>query len=104
MGKSKSILFPKQEKIIDELGQNIKLARLRRGFTAEQVAERAGIARSTLSKLENGDSGVSVETLLKVLYTLGLEDDLGRVAFSDEFGRNLQDSRLLNGRKTKKQQ
>ena len=34
--------------ILEEMGDNIKLARLRRELTAEQVAERAGISRSTL--------------------------------------------------------
>lgn len=99
MGKSKSVLLPKQERIIIELGQNIKLARLRREITAEQVSERAGIARSTLSKLENGNPGVTVENLLKVLHVLGLEKDLLLIADKDELGRNLQDSKLLNIRK-----
>ena len=98
MGKSKSILYPKMMKKIIRLGENIKLARLRRGYSMEQVCERAGIARSTLGKLENGKAGVGIDTLAKVLFVLGLENDLGRVAYIDELGRNIQDASLLNSR------
>ena len=45
--------------ILEEMGDNIKLARLRRELTAEQVAERAGISRSTLWQIEKGAPGTS---------------------------------------------
>ncbi len=77
------------------LGENIKLARLRRKLSAEQVAERAGISRSTLHFIEKGYEGVSIGHILNVLSVLGLERDLLRVANDDELGRKLQDARLV---------
>ncbi|GAL74650.1 hypothetical protein JCM19275_3505 [Nonlabens ulvanivorans] len=52
MPKKKTILLPKAEKILSQLGENIRLARLRRKLSAEQVAERANIGRSTFGKLK----------------------------------------------------
>jgi len=49
MKSRKQILFPKHRKILEKVGENIKLARKRRGFTAIQAAERAGIHRATLN-------------------------------------------------------
>jgi transcriptional regulator with XRE-family HTH domain len=76
------------------MGERIRLARLRRGLSAEKVAERAGVSRPTLSALENGASGVSTGTLLQVLMVLGLENDMAYLAKDDAFGRRLQDAGL----------
>lgn len=54
MAKKKTILLPKLNKILVELGENIKLARLRRKLSSEQVSERANISRPTLSSIEKG--------------------------------------------------
>lgn len=69
MKTKKSILLPTAEKILRELGENIKLARLRRGLSGVQVAERAGIARSTLQLIEKGEPGVAMSSYLQVLYS-----------------------------------
>ena len=95
MGKSKTILLPSQQRILNTFGENIKLARLRRDLSAEQVAERAGIGRSTLVKVEKGDQGVAIGTYLKVLFVLGLNADLLKVAEDDKLGRRLQDAKLV---------
>ena len=95
MGKSKTILLPSQQRILDALGENIKMARLRRDLTAGQVAERAGISRSTLFKVESGDGGVAMSTCLKILFVLGLDQDLTKVAEDDILGRKLQDAKLI---------
>lgn len=76
MGKTKAPLLLSQERILETVGTNIKLARLRRDLSTEQVAERAGIGRSTLVKVEKGDGGVALATYLKVLFVLGLEGDI----------------------------
>lgn len=102
MSRSKNPLFPRQQKTLLNMGENVKLARLRRELSAEQVAERAGIARSTLSAIENGASSVSLENLLKVLSVLGLEGDLENLAGNDEYGRRIQDAKLLHGGKINK--
>lgn len=95
MPKNLPTLLPKAMKILAELGENIKLARLRRKLSAEQVAERANISRPTLASIEKGSASVSIGNYLLVLSVLGLEKDLLLVAKDDELGRKLQDARLV---------
>lgn len=92
--KRKVILLPKHQRILKELGNNIKLARLRRKLSAEQVSVRANIARMTLYAIERGSSTVSIGAYTQVLFVLGLEKDLLNVAKDDELGRKLQDLEL----------
>jgi transcriptional regulator with XRE-family HTH domain len=82
-------------KILRELGENIRLARLRRKLSTKQVTERAGIGRTTLYEIERGKSNVSIGNYAQVLSVLGLEDDLLNVAKDDELGRKLQDANLI---------
>ena len=95
MRTKKAILLPKARKILEDLGVNIRLARLRRKLTAEQVAERANMTRVTLLAIEKGSPGVSIGNYLLVLFALGLEKDLLKVASDDELGRKLADANLL---------
>ena len=94
MNSRKTILLPKQLKIMGTLGENIKYARLRRKLTAEQVAERAGISRRTLVSIEKGSSGVAMGNYLQVLFVLGLAEDFLKIASDDILGRKLQDADL----------
>ena len=91
--------MPTAEKILKELGENIKLARKRRRLSAIQVAERAGIARSTLQLIEKGSPGVAMSGYLQVLFVLGLEKDLTLVGANDPLGRKLQDAGLLSNKR-----
>lgn len=100
----KRALLPKHERLLHELGENLRMARLRRNLPSEQVAERAGIARNTLIKIENGDEGVAIGSYLRVLIVLGLEDDLRAVAQDDVLGRKLQDAGLSISRRVSKKQ
>jgi len=102
MKSTKTILLPKLTKILEELGENIKLARLRRKLTAEQVAERAGISRSTLWQVEKGLPSVSLGTYAQILFVLKLEQDLLSVAKDDVLGRKLQDLELTVGKRAPK--
>lgn len=77
------------------MGENIKLARKRRKLTTIQVADRAGIHRSTLTQVEKGDPGVSMGAYFNVLRVLGLQDDFLKLAADDVLGRKLQDIKLL---------
>lgn len=94
-----SHLLPKHERLLVALGENLRLARLRRKLSAQQVAERAGISRSTLHLLENGAAGASLGKLVQVLAVLGLEEDLSRIATDDVLGRKLEDARLTETRR-----
>lgn len=95
MRSKKTILLPKHQAIMQELGQNIKLARLRRKLTTVQVAERANIARSTLYLIESGDPTVSFGSYFNVVRIFGLEMDFIKLAADDVLGRKLQDLELL---------
>lgn len=88
-------LLPSQRRTLAAFGENIKYARLRRELSSEQVAERAGISRSTLIKIEKGDEGVAIGYYFRVLAVLRLDKDILLVAKDDELGRKLQDAKLV---------
>jgi transcriptional regulator with XRE-family HTH domain len=88
-------LLPKAQKVLEQLGEHIKLARLRRKLSAEQVAERAGINRTTLWNIERGMPTVTIGAYCQVLLVLGLLEDLLKVAADDELGRRLQDADII---------
>jgi transcriptional regulator with XRE-family HTH domain len=98
MKRKKVVLFPKYQKMLEQMGENIKLARKRRRLTTQQVAERAGISRNTLYLLEKGNPGVSIGALFNVLRVLNLHEDFLKLAADDELGRKLQDLELLGGK------
>ena len=88
--------------MLQTLGENIRLARLRRDWSSEQVSERAGISRNTLIKIERGDEGVAIGMYFRVLIVLGLQDDLLLIARDDVLGRKLQDIGLTTPRRASK--
>ncbi len=94
MKSVKSQLLPSVAKILTEFGENIKLARLRRKLSAEQVAQRANISRPTLLSIEKGHPGVAIGSYAQVLFVLNLEKDLLKVAEDDILGRKLRDAEL----------
>ena len=103
MTKKKIIILPKTRRILTEMGENIKLARLRRKLSSEQVAERANISRPTLSSIEKGKPTVSIGSYLLVLQVLGLEKDFLLIAKDDKLGRKLQDANItIKKRATKR--
>ncbi|MCB0559290.1 MAG: helix-turn-helix transcriptional regulator [Lewinellaceae bacterium] len=102
MTSRKSILRPKEKKILSTLGENIKLARLRRKLSTEQVSERANISRSTLWSIEKGSPKVAMGKYVQVLSVLGLEKDLLAVASDDILGRKLQDAELKTPKRAPK--
>lgn len=95
MKRKKQILFPKYQKILEQVGENIKLARKRRKLTTMQVAERADIDRSTLYEIEKGNPSVSMGAYFNTLRVLGLQNDFLKLAADDEYGRKLQDIQLI---------
>lgn len=93
MGKSNP-LYPAWQKLLSNLGENLRLARLRRKLSTEQVAERAGISRPTLVQIEKGEPTVAMGNYVKVLAVLGLEKDIALIGNDDLLGRKLQDAEL----------
>lgn len=89
------MLQNKTDRILKEIGENIRLARLRRKLSSEQVSERAGIARRTLYDIEKGRPNVTIGNYAQVLSVLGLAEDLLSVAKDDTLGRKLQDAELV---------
>ncbi|OJF76554.1 MAG: transcriptional regulator [Treponema sp. CETP13] len=105
MGKKAVVLLPQTQKLLTELGQNIKLARLRRKLSTELVAERADISRTTLWAVEKGSPSVAIGIYAAVLLAIGLDKDLLLIAKDDVLGRKLQDLDLpINKRAPKKEE
>lgn len=95
MKKTPYNILPNTEKILETMGEQIKLARLRRNLTVELVSERAGISRATLWKVEQGSPGVAMGIYACVLHALnGMDKDLLLIAKDDEIGRKIQDLNL----------
>lgn len=103
MNSKEIILLPTATKILSQLGEDIKLARLRRKLSTKQIAERAGISRSTLWLIEKGTPNVAMGAYLQVLFVMGLEKNMLLLANDDLLGRKIQDADLLvKKRATKK--
>ncbi len=102
MGKKKAVIYPRTAKKLEITGEQIKLARLRRKLTAQDVADRAGIGRTTVSQIEKGSPSVSMGMYLAVLSVLGLQDDILLLAKDDVLGRTYQDLDLKIPRRIRK--
>jgi len=86
--------FPSVEKQIRAFAERLKLARMRRGISTSLFAERLGVSRDTLNRLEKGDGNIAISTYMRALRILGLDADMDAVARDDELGRKLQDLNL----------
>jgi len=100
---SKANWLPRQlEDYLQVVGEQFRLARLRRNLTIEQIAERAQCSRLTVAKLEKGLPTVSLGVVLRVLYALQLDSDILLLAKDDMLGRNIQDIELKNRKRASK--
>ncbi len=103
MARKTTVQLPALKRILEELGENIRLARLRRKFSAQLIAERAGMSRTTLRAIEKGEAGVTIGAYANVLQCLGLEKDIALIGRDDILGRKLQDAGLSSrGRSVRK--
>lgn len=94
MPRKPPVVFPQEQKLLSSLGERLKLARMRRKLSSSVVAQRAGISRSSLYKVEAGDPGATLGSYLRVMAVLGLEGDIHSLAADDRVGRKLQDLAL----------
>ncbi len=99
MARKTTVQHPAVKRLLNGLGENIKLARLRRGFSAQLVADRAGMSRTTLAAIERGEPGVTLGAYANVLHSLGLHGDLALIGRDDDLGRKLQDAALTTPRR-----
>lgn len=88
-------MLPKFSQLLEQLRENIKVARKRRKLTSMQVSERVRIARSPLYLVEKGNPSVSMGAYFNVLRVLGLQNDFLKLTVNDEFGRKSQNLELL---------
>ena len=92
----------KLEQKMQIVGEQIKLARLRRNLSVVQVAERATCSALTINRIEKGTPTVAIGIYLRVLYALQLDDDILFLAQKDEMGRALQDLALTRRERASK--
>ncbi|MCR5788886.1 MAG: helix-turn-helix domain-containing protein [Lachnospiraceae bacterium] len=98
-------LDPRTAQCLAGMGEQIKLARLRRKLPVEEVAKMAGISRTTVWAIEKGSQAVSIGAYAAVLHVLNdLDEDLLLIAKTDPYGRSLQDEELLTKRAPKRTQ
>ena len=84
--------YPRYARLAEGLGERIRTARMRRRLTVTEMAERMGVTRPTVNRLEQGDLAVGLGVLVRALGVLGLDDDLAKLAADDELGRRLADA------------
>jgi len=102
MKNKNNILLPKGQKILAKMGENIKLARLRRKLSVQQISERAGISRTTLWAIERGKESVTMGAYYQVLSVLGFEKDILKIGTDDVLGQKLQDLNLVHKKRAPK--
>lgn len=100
--KESTPIFPRAHKVLEQMGENIHLARRRRKISVQQVADRAGLSRATLWQIEKGSASVSIGNYFMVLFVLGLEKDFLKLAEDDKLGRKLQDAGLVTKKRAPK--
>ena len=100
MGRKAVLLLPQTQDLLAQMGEQIRMARLRRHISSALVAERANVSRATVTAVEKGSPSVAVGCYAAVLHALnGMDRDLLLVAKDDEFGRKLQDLGLIQRRR-----
>ncbi|XHO94845.1 helix-turn-helix transcriptional regulator [Azospirillum sp. A26] len=81
---------------LERLGRRIRLARLRRNLSQDEMSVRTGVTKKTYIALEKGKETVNVGLLVKVMSVLGYADRLPDMLASDPLGEELEE---IHGRK-----
>jgi transcriptional regulator with XRE-family HTH domain len=90
MKKAVSI-SPLANRQLKQMGENIRMARLRRNLSIRAIAQRAGLSPNTVVTLEKGGAGVSIGAIANVLHSLGLAEHISLIGENDVLGRKLLD-------------
>ena len=96
MMKRSVLLSSPEADALELLGRRIKLARLRRNLSQDEMTARTGVTRKTYIALEQGKETVNFGLLVKVLAVLGYTERLSEMLASDPFGEDMEE---LHGRK-----
>ena len=103
MKKTRAVLTPRVANNLKLMGENIKLARLRRNLPMSLICERAGISRPTLAQVEKGSPNVSIGIYALVLHALnGNSGEFAKVMREDELGRTIQDLNIKTPKRGRK--
>jgi transcriptional regulator with XRE-family HTH domain len=94
ISKAQAALPIPVKRALRKLGTDISAARKRRGLTSALLASRAFINRKSLTRVEQGDSGVSMGIYASVLFALGVGGGLGALLDNDTIGQALADDML----------
>lgn len=100
--KKLNAFSPLTKRLLIQMGENIKMARLRRDLSLKAVAERAGLALNTVVAIEKGSPGSSIGAIANVLQSLSLAEDISFIAKDDLLGRRLQDLKINPKRRASK--
>ena len=92
----------KLEQKMQIVGEQIRLARLRRNLSVAQIAERATCSELTVMRVEKGMPTVAMGIYLRILYALQLDHDILSLAKDDPLGRTLQDMELKHRERASK--
>lgn len=90
------------EKNLQIVGEQIRLARLRRDLSITQIAERAMCSELTVMRVEHGVPTVAIGIYIRILFALGLDESILFIAKDDEMGRTLQDLGLKHRQRASK--
>ena len=100
---TRGIKLPRKlEQKMQIVGEQIRLARLRRNLSISQIAERATCSELTVMRVEKGAPTVAIGIYLRILYALQLDDDIMLIAKDDPLGRTLQDLGLKHRERASK--
>jgi transcriptional regulator with XRE-family HTH domain len=102
MANKTASLLPPTTRLLEDMGERLRMARLRRRLQAKQVAERAGMSVMTLRAIERGSPGVTIGAYIAVMQVLQIEQDIAEVAKADVMGRRLQDATLVKSMKPRR--
>lgn len=80
MGRYKTVILPQQKERLQQMGNQIQLARLRRNLHIKTVAERAGVSQQSVTSVEKGNPSVAIGIYANVLMAIGMPDEILHLA------------------------